>query len=446
MTALAFRVGAKVMALEAEEVAAVARRPALTRVPGAPPALAGICALQGRMTPVIELSRALSLSEGAGALLLALRGAEPVALAVDQVLGFSDDSSVERLDLRSVLAQALQPGEATAPLQVRPAPARKRGDLQALGFLAFSLGRQRFAFPLADVRAVIPAPAELLPVPGADPVVLGVAANGEGVLPVVELAALLGLPAAGQGKLIVVEIGGAPVGLRVERIFGALRLASHAVSPAPAALNRGAGEARVTEIARDASGLTAVLAANRLFDDATTQRLEALAQAAPQCAQPARTVAEAAILVFRLGNERYGLPVEVIEAVGKPPAKLAVPPNAPPFLAGVTSHRGETYPLVDLRLRFAATGAAKARAVIFIRSGEAAAGLLASAVEGLARMPREKLERAPAVVGDAGALFARAFATEAEGRPLLVADPASLLGQARRDLVAWTASRAGWRV
>ena len=430
--------------MEADEVAAVARRPSLTRVPGAPPALAGICALQGRMTPVIELSRALGAGEGAGALLLALRGDEPAALAVDQVLGFNDDPSIERLDARGVLAQALQRGEASAPLPVRPEPARPRVDAQALGFLTFSLGRQRFAFPLAEVRAVIPAPAELLPIPGADPVVLGVAPYDAGVLPVVELAALLGLPAAtGSGRLIVVEIGGAPVGLRVERIFGALRLASRAVSPAPAALNRGAGEARVTAIARDASGLIAVLAANRLFDEATTQRLEALAQAAPERAQPTLSGAEATVLVFRLGEERYGLPAEVVQAVGKLSAKLAAPPNAPPFLAGVSSHRGVTYPLVDLGMRFAATGAPAARAVIFIRSGEAAAGLLVSAVERLARIPRERLERAPAVVGDAGALFARAFATEAEGSPLLVADPASLLGQARRDLVAWSASHAG---
>ncbi len=443
--ALVFRVGARFLAVDADEVAAVARRPPLTRVPRAPPTLAGVGALRGRTTPVIELARALDAGEGGGAQLIVLRGDDPVAFAVDRVEGLrtAEADPVERLDLRRVIAEAFRPtaeggGRADRAAPVAPARTDRARDLS---YLAFSLAGQRFAFALAEVRAVISAPDELASVPDADPVVRGLAPYGAGVLPVVELADLLGLPRTSRlSRLIVVEIGGAAVGLGVERVLGALRLASDAVSSAPAVLNRGAGEARLAAIARTSTGLTAILAADRLFDEATTRRLQTLAETTAPPTQPAAAGVEESIVVFRLGEERYGLPAATVEAVAKPPAALSAPPNAPPFLKGVMAHRGEMFPLVDLRTRFDAPGAG-AGAVIFVRSGEIAAALLVTAVEKLARIPSRDIERAPPLLGDAGALFARTCAVELDGRPLLVADPGTLLGQARRDLVAWSARR-----
>jgi purine-binding chemotaxis protein CheW len=483
--AVAFRVGGRALAVDAADVAAVARRPALTRVPQAPPALAGVGALNGRATPVIELAALLGEGEGGGAQLLLLRGDDPVALAVDHVEGIREPERVEGdwLDLRAVIApvfQAVVRSQTVAGRSASPDRARRGQGDRELGFLQFSVAGQSFALPIEQVRAVARAPVELSPIAGADPVVAGVAPHGEGVLPVVELADLLGLPrpAGKAGWMVVVEIGGAAVGLHVERLLGALRLQAGSVSPSPAVLNRGSGEARVTAIARTPAGLTAILSPDRLFDEDTTRRLEALAGTAPvQASVRVETGSDESLVVFRLGGERYALPTATVEAVGRAPAEPSAPPNAPAFLAGVMSHRGEVVPLVDLRQRFGIGEAQPASTVLFVRSDGIPAGLLVDGVERVARIARAQLQAAPALAGVAGALFRQvtpsslrgaqrrnnpgvageapgllrfarndeggeAHADEAggaEGQPLLVADVDTLLGQARRDLSAWAA-------
>jgi len=492
-TALVFRVGARVLAADTAEVAAVARRPALTRVPQAHAALAGLGALKGRATPVIELAELLGDDGGDGAQLLVLRGENPVAVAVDQIEGIRerDDDAAEWLDLRETIAQVFQKATVREPSALPAASvAEARADEgeRELSFVQFTLAGQRFAFPIAEVQAVIRAPAELVAVPEADPVVRGVTTYGEAVLPVVELADLLGLPRSAesaQARLFVVEIGGALVGLRVERALGALRVKRRAVSPAPLLLNRGAGEARVTAIARAPSGLTAILAVERLFDEPTMQRLNALAEPAPRREAPEAAVgAGAAIVVFRLGEGRYGLHAAAVEAVARAPADLVAPPNAPPFLAGVMSHRGEAIPVIDARAHLGAerqqrpTFPASPRSVglqadegsiprvgrpaskrsawtptlrepqngltgvvIFVRRGAIAAGLLVDAVERLSHLPRSNLDRAPSLAGDAGKLFASVPAADREGRLLLIVEADALLSLAQRDLSAWAAGR-----
>jgi purine-binding chemotaxis protein CheW len=479
-TALVFRVGARVLAADASEVAAVARRPALTRVPQAPAALAGLGVLKGRATPVIELAELLG-GGGKGAHVLVLRGENPVAVAVDQIEGIRerDDGAVDWIDLRATIAHVFAKAAVLEPRSLpaaSAAEARMDSGERELSFVEFMLAGQRFALPIADVKAVIRAPAEWVEVPEADPVVRGLAPYGEGALPVIELADLLGLPRAVEGaedRLFVVEIAGAAVGLRVERALGALRVKARAVSPAPLLLNRGLGEARVTAIARTPSGLTAILSVDRLFDDPTMQRLNAMSASATARETPEAAVDPAeAVVVCRVGDERYGLRAAAVEAVGRAPTKLEAPPNAPPYLAGVMSHRGEAIPVIDVRACFGAASprsvglqaaegaiprvgrlAAKrsawtptlreglAGAVIFVRHGAIAAGLLVDAVERLAHLPRSKLDRAPPLADDAGALFASVSVADLEGRPLLIVEADALLSLAQRDVSTWAAGR-----
>jgi purine-binding chemotaxis protein CheW len=238
------------------------------------------------------------------------------------------------------------------------------------------------------------------------------------------------------------------------------RLPRRAVSPAPAALNRGQGEARVAEVARCDDGLILVLAPALLFDEATTRRLEALAVAAAPAPKPEAAEAEEAFVLFRLGDERYALPAAHVEAVAPPPKQHVMRRPASEAAGGSAStptsrrqaavdggleaaapkrgraqenllasslaptlvHRGEVFALVDARARFGAPAGVPGAALI-LRAGGVSAGLLVDAVEGVARFPRSRLDPGPRAP----------FDRVAEG-PLLIADPAALLGQALADL------------
>jgi purine-binding chemotaxis protein CheW len=56
------------------------------------------------------------------------------------------------------------------------------------------------------------------------------------------------------------------------------------------------------------------------------------------------------VLVFRLGNDRYGIPVSSIREV-LPQARIAPVPGAPAAVAGLIQVRGEIRPVYDMRQR-----------------------------------------------------------------------------------------------
>jgi purine-binding chemotaxis protein CheW len=64
-----------------------------------------------------------------------------------------------------------------------------------------------------------------------------------------------------------------------------------------------------------------------------------------------------AVLVFRLGNDRYGVPVSSVREV-LPQARIAPVPGAPATVAGLIQMRGEIRPVYDLRQRLQMPAAA----------------------------------------------------------------------------------------
>jgi len=64
----------------------------------------------------------------------------------------------------------------------------------------------------------------------------------------------------------------------------------------------------------------------------------------------AGSAAGEAVLVFRLGGDRYGIPVSSVREV-LPQARIAPVPGAPPGVSGLIQLRGEIRPVYDLHQR-----------------------------------------------------------------------------------------------
>ena len=58
------------------------------------------------------------------------------------------------------------------------------------------------------------------------------------------------------------------------------------------------------------------------------------------------------MLVFRLGSDEFGLPIDTVVEVAQVPAQITRIPKTPKFLEGVINLRGEVLPVVDQRRRF----------------------------------------------------------------------------------------------
>jgi purine-binding chemotaxis protein CheW len=135
----------------------------------------------------------------------------------------------------------------------------------------------------------------------------------------------------------------------------------------------------------------------------TTTPLQRALRRAPDRAVITQARPEQEFFCFRLGELRLGVPsdnaLEVLRA-----GLLTPLPRSPSFLLGVTGHRGQVLPVIDL-LRFLGKGEARIgpRTRLFVGvSGTYVTGVVADTVLGLRRIPVADV-LPPPLGGDAAA-------------------------------------------
>ncbi|MFA6807413.1 MAG: chemotaxis protein CheW [Eubacteriales bacterium] len=57
------------------------------------------------------------------------------------------------------------------------------------------------------------------------------------------------------------------------------------------------------------------------------------------------------VVVFRIGEEEYGFPIERVQEITRI-SEIHPIPNAPEYIKGLISIRGQALPLIDLHVRF----------------------------------------------------------------------------------------------
>ncbi|HEY3985295.1 chemotaxis protein CheW [Cedecea sp.] len=72
----------------------------------------------------------------------------------------------------------------------------------------------------------------------------------------------------------------------------------------------------------------------------------------PAMINPGTDVAVQEYLIFRLGEEEYGIDILKVQEI-RGCDRVTRIPNAPGFITGVTNLRGVIVPIIDLRVRFA---------------------------------------------------------------------------------------------
>lgn len=474
---LTFRLDRRLYALPAEDVVEVIRTPSVARVPQAPKALVGIANLRGTILPLTSLRGLLGLdeSEVTGSRAIVLDGTAPAALAVDSVEAFVTVAS-DRVETRQA-ELAAQPGELlTGTFQVEGAGAAKILDVKKLldkafaqraerkrhaqartlvrqeeaasetqtdVFVTFDVANQEYALALSAVQEIVPAPESVTPMPRAETLVVGMMAFRDQLLPLLSLRGLLGFPVAAlsdaREKVVVTSVGGAVVGLIADRARAIVSAERSLVDPVPAVLAaRSGGEARIKAIYRGDSGrrLISILAPEQLFREDVMQRLGSHQNAvAPEKTQTAG--AERQFLVFRLGDDEFGLPIEAVDEVARVPDQITRLPKAPKFLEGVVNLRGEVLPVVDQRRRFdmPKVEQTEGRRLIVLRTEQHRAGLIVDSVSEVLRSTADAIEPAPDLTGDITRLVHGVINLEGQSRIVLLLDPAELLTRAERGLL-----------
>lgn len=421
-----------------------------------------------------------------------LRDGPATILKLDALIDrqFGDPAETERTDRGAASAGfGLVPAGGTGAAGGAKGGAKGGIDRQAL--LVFEVAGQEFALPVDRVREVLPAPREVTRMARSKAHLLGVMAVRDRLLPLVGLRALFGLEEAGghepsglaAGRRVVVVRSGsgqAPVGVLVDEVREILRIDPALIDPVPPLLAREPEFEDLDGIARADGGaagggrrLVSVLSAERLFRHGAAIGAEGGAGAGAEGGaaeaggqgdgmEPARPAdgpdgtggAGERFVVFRLAGAEYGLPVSAVREVLRRPDSITPLPNAPDFVAGVLTLRGEVLPLIDQRRLLnlpaadsrsglSGTGPAgleRGRVVVVGRDG-LLVGLLVDGLSGLLTVPVERIGPAPAVSAAQRRLIRRVASLDAAGdmaedaagavRLILLMDADSLLDMDR---------------
>jgi purine-binding chemotaxis protein CheW len=391
---LTFEVNEQLYALRAGEVSEVIRIPQMARVPQGPPALLGVANLRGAVLPVASLRVMLGSrpQQTATSRAIVLDVGSAVAIVVDAIatLESADASQIERpdknvgtegsavilgafavagtqraariLDIRELLNTAFaRRAQARSPERARDIalPTKRHAEISnsTQMLVTFDVAGQEFALPLSAVREILPAPAAITSVARAEAAVLGLTSVRDRLLPLLSLRTLLGFAASDTAierqKVVVLKIGNSQVGLVADQARAVIAAEDTLVDPTPAVLAaRTGGESRIRSVYRGEGGrrLISILSPEQLFRNDVMQRLTE-GQESEESEQPSgrNESQELIFLVFRLGPDEFGLPVETVVEVAQVPGQITRVPRTPKFLEGVVNLRGEVLPIVDQR-------------------------------------------------------------------------------------------------
>jgi purine-binding chemotaxis protein CheW len=153
-----------------------------------------------------------------------------------------------------------------------------------------------------------------------------------------------------------------------------------------------------------------------------------------------RVTDETQIVVFELGEERYGLDIATVYEIIRHQPITAVP-QAPAFVEGVINLRGRIIPVVDLRDRFGmAEGAiTKASRIVVCEAAGTRVGLVVDGVSEVLMIAAEAIEPTPDVAAGNDAAYLRGIAKLGE-RLIILLDLDGLFADADAAALAATAA------
>jgi purine-binding chemotaxis protein CheW len=218
---------------------------------------------------------------------------------------------------------------------------------------------QEYAVAIEDVQEIVQMPQSIVQVPHAEPHVLGIMTLRNRLL-LVSLRHLFGLPPRQQdhsSRIAVVapaagESTGA-VGVVIDTVNEVLRVALGTVEAVPTLLARDKRMADIARICRLDNGkrLVSVIDAVSLPRQPAIETLLEDNEMNQDKQLETRSDDEEQVVVFRFGDEEFGVPIDSVQEIVRVPEQLTHVPRAPAFVEGVINLRGAVLPVIDLRMR-----------------------------------------------------------------------------------------------
>ncbi len=311
-----------------------------------------------------------------------------------------------------------------------------------LQLVSFEVARQEYALGIESVQEIVQVPGSISRIPCTDRHVLGVMTLRNRLLPLVSLRSMFRLPDAEldeRSKIVVVPLDERnSVGVVMDTVREVLRVRKSVVDPLPSMLSDGRGEIQSICRLNDGKRLVSILSAEQLFRHdavrtavaAVSELEEGKAMAEAAAATRSATVdEEEQFVVFRLGNEEYGAPIESVNEIVRVPDELTRVPKTASFIEGVVNLRGAVLPVVDQRRRFDLPEIERndrQRIMVFTING-VRTGFIVDSVSEVLKIARSAIGPTPSLSDEQARLIGRVANLEKSKRMILLLDVANLL-------------------
>ncbi len=473
-----FYAGGETFAVDMAPVQEIIRVPTVVRVPLVPDTLEGLANLRGKVLPIISLRRVFGFPEqeyndATRAIVIDL--GQPLGFVVDHVASVVGVEINKVQDVTSIggvvnteflagllkdvggvsmtmivdfarliahefsdIAQASSNTSAMRSLTGQDETVDE-GFSDELHLVSFSVAEQEYAIDIQDVQEIVQIPDQIIHVPHSDSHVLGVMTLRQRMLPLVSLRRMFALPfqeVDESSRIVVISVGNAAVGVVMDTVNEVLRVSKNDVSVMPAMLARDGDLSEISEICRLDNGkrLVSIISADNMFrHQAVQEALGAIDGKGDEMEHhdAARDAIEddEQMVVFRLGTEEYGVPIESVQEIVRVPEELTHVPKTPAFVEGVMNLRGSVLPVVDQRLRLNLPSLARCeqqRIMVFLFD-ELRTGFIVDSVAEVLKIPRSAIEPAPHLSVSQAHLISRVANLEKQKRLILLIDPTHLL-------------------
>jgi purine-binding chemotaxis protein CheW len=482
-----FKVGEEVFGLPLVEVQEIIRLPEVTRVPLSSHNLQGLANLRGKTLPIISLRRIFGFADcepDDATRVLVIQHQSLLGFVVDQVSSVIsvEDAQIERVDgikatvntenltgiikingnkmvmilnfARLIAAHfhtdgATQSARNTLERHSASGSEETEEDHDQLHLVSFTVENQEYAIPIEHVQEIVQVPEDIAHVPNSASHVMGVISLRDKLLPLVSLRQLFGLspqPLNEQNRIVVIQLptedrqqGRISVGIVTDTVNEVLRVDRSVVDELPAVLAQDGSLVEITAIGRLDNGkrLVSFISAEHMLQHNAIR--EAVALNGPsghdESAQDAQETGddhdgdEKQVVIFRLGNEEYGVPIEAVNEIVRVPDSLTRVPTAPDFVEGIINLRGSILPVIDQRRRFGMEEMERSdrqRIMVFNALG-APTGFIVDSVSEVYKIPEAAIDKTPAVSGGQGNVINKVANLEKEKRMVLLLDVDRLL-------------------
>lgn len=464
-------------AIDMAPVQEIIRVPEMVKVPKSPPSLMGLANLRGTILPIINLRKVFGLPDREvddSSRVIVINLGQTFGFLVDKVLsvinaevsdiedatqvqsivrseflkGVVKTSTYQRMILLLHMERILSSEFSEISLEGKKGYQTSKTkeiyhdeELKAeeRQLVSFIVEGEEYAIDIDTIQEIVQIPEHIVRVPKAESSVVGIMNLRNKILPLTSIRKIFHLEEKSldeSSRILVITHQGLFVGIVVDGVKEVLRVPHALIEPVSLLLFKDEERPEITEICKLNEGkrLVFILSVPHLLKNKAMK--EALStmeteKTQEEIHQLEGKDEEEQVVVFKLMDDEYAVPIEAVQEIVRIPEELTCIPKTPNFVEGVMNLRGSVLPVIDLRKRLGLKAAKRDenQRIIVLAIDNVSVGFIVDSVTEVLKIPKNLIFPTPSLSAEQVRLFPKVANFEKEGRIIQFLEPQELLNK-----------------